>query len=59
MDYAPDIGAYEYSELNHTEIHVYSQPSSNPTPEILANGSDSPITLRQAGHINSYYIPKE
>jgi len=48
VDYAPDIGAYEYSELNHTEIHVYSQPSSNPTPEILANGSDSPITLRQA-----------
>ena len=48
VDYAPDIGAYEYSELNHTEIHVYSQPSSNPTPEILANGSDSPITLSQA-----------
>ncbi|CAD7779329.1 Right handed beta helix region [Candidatus Methanoperedenaceae archaeon GB37] len=48
VDYAPDIGAYEYSELNHTEIHVYSQSSSNPTPEILANGSDSPITLRQA-----------
>ena len=47
VDYAPDIGAYEYSELNYTEIHVYSQPSSNPTPEILANGSDSPITLRQ------------
>ena len=48
VDYAPDIGAYEYSELNHTEIHGCSQPSSNPTPEILANGSDSPITLRQA-----------
>jgi len=39
---------YEYSELNHTEIHGCSQPSSNPTLEILANGSDSPITLRQA-----------
>jgi len=37
VDYAPDIGAYEYSD--------------NPIPDIKVNGSDGPITLNQSDRL--------